>query len=69
MKLVRYGRSGQEKPGLIDADGAIRDLSAIIDDLAGDVLRNSGLDALRALDPDTLPLAEGDPRLGGHARV
>lgn len=64
MKLVRYGAVGQEKPGVIDADGVLRDLSAHVDDIAGDVLGDAGLDALRALDPATLPAVDGDPRMG-----
>ncbi len=64
MKLLRYGPVGQEKPGLLDAQGRIRDLSAQVPDIAGAVLSPEGLDALRALDPESLPLVEGDPRLG-----
>ena len=64
MKLLRYGPPGQEKPGLLDADGRIRDLSAHVDDIAGAVLLPDGLDRLRAIDPATLPLVKGDPRLG-----
>ncbi|PWC32800.1 fumarylacetoacetate hydrolase family protein [Azospirillum sp. TSO35-2] len=64
MKLLRYGPPGQEKPGLLDADGRIRDLSGHVDDIAGAVLLPDGLDRLRAIDPATLPLVEGDPRLG-----
>ena len=64
MKLLRYGPPGQEKPGLLDADGRIRDLSAHVDDIAGATLLPDGLDRLRAIDPATLPLVEGNPRLG-----
>ncbi len=64
MKLLRYGPKGQEKPGLLDAQGRIRDLSGQVDDVAGDVLGDAGLDRLRALDPDALPLVDGNPRLG-----
>ena len=64
MKLLRYGPKGQEKPGLLDAEGRIRDLSGEVDDIAGDVLGDAGLERLRALDPGSLPLVEGDPRLG-----
>lgn len=64
MKLVRYGPLGQEKPGLIDADGKIRDLSAHVADIAGDVLSPKGLAALKAIDPASLPLVEGSPRYG-----
>ncbi|NTT86953.1 fumarylacetoacetate hydrolase family protein [Tabrizicola fusiformis] len=62
MKLVRYGSRGAEKPGLIDAQGRIRDLSAHVSDIAGDVLAN--LDRLQAIDPASLPLVEGNPRYG-----
>ncbi|CAO3362619.1 fumarylacetoacetate hydrolase family protein [Azospirillum palustre] len=64
MKLLRYGPPGQEKPGLLDADGRIRDLSAHVDDIAGATLLPDGLDRLRAIDPASLPLVEGNPRLG-----
>jgi len=64
MKLLRYGPLGREKPGLLHADGTIRDLSGIVADLAGDVLTPAGLDALRGLDPASLPVVEGTPRLG-----
>lgn len=62
MKFLRYGNAGAEKPGVLDADGAIRDLSGLIPDLAGDVLQN--LAALRHLDAAALPRVEGEPRLG-----
>jgi 2-keto-4-pentenoate hydratase/2-oxohepta-3-ene-1,7-dioic acid hydratase in catechol pathway len=64
MKLVRYGAPGSEKPALVDADGALRDLSAHVADISGDMLSDSSLDVLRALDPAKLPLVEGDPRIG-----
>ncbi|MDR6775352.1 fumarylacetoacetate hydrolase family protein [Azospirillum sp. BE72] len=64
MKLLRYGPPGQEKPGMLDAEGRIRDLSAHLDDIAGAALLPDGLDRLRAIDPATLPLVEGNPRLG-----
>ena len=64
MKLVRYGASGQEKPGVLDAAGALRDLSAHVGDIAGAALSPDGLDRLRALDPESLPLVEGEPRIG-----
>ena len=62
MKLVRYGERGSEKPGLIDAEGRIRDLSAHVPDIAGDVLAD--LSELAAINPASLPDVEGDPRLG-----
>jgi ureidoglycolate lyase len=64
MKLLRYGPKGQEKPGLLDTDSRIRDLSAHVRDIAGDVLSDNGLAKLRALDPATLPLVAGEPRIG-----
>lgn len=64
MKLLRYGPEGQEKPGLLDADGRIRDLSDQVPDIAGDVLTPEGLERLAALDPASLPVVEGSPRIG-----
>ena len=64
MKLVRYGALGREKPGMLDAQGRIRDLAKIVPDIAGDVLSPKGLAKLRKLKPDTLPLVRGTPRLG-----
>ena len=64
MKLVRYGETGREKPGLLDAGGKLRDLGAAIDDLGGNALRPEGLAKLKALDPAKLPLVSGSPRLG-----
>lgn len=69
MKLVRYGPAGSERPGLVDADGRIRDLSAHVDDVAGAALSDEGLARIAALDPASLPLVAGDQRLGpcvGH---
>ena len=64
MKLLRYGPVGQEKPGLLDAQGRIRDLSAHVPDLSGDVLLPEGLARLAALDVARLPVVDGSPRLG-----
>jgi 2,4-diketo-3-deoxy-L-fuconate hydrolase len=64
MKLVRYGEPGQEKPGVLDSNGAVRDLSEVIDDIAGPVLTREGLARLRAIDPGTLPMAPSHRRLG-----
>ncbi|WP_048645686.1 fumarylacetoacetate hydrolase family protein [Nitratireductor soli] len=64
MKLLRYGPKGQERPGLVDADGQIRDLSQHIPDIAGDVLSSAGLAAIAALDTASLPPVEGSPRIG-----
>ncbi|THH35910.1 FAA hydrolase family protein [Aliishimia ponticola] len=63
MKLVRYGAMGAEKPGLMDGD-TLRDLSAHVDDITGAVLDDATLDRLRALDPASLPVVEGAPRIG-----
>jgi 2-keto-4-pentenoate hydratase/2-oxohepta-3-ene-1,7-dioic acid hydratase in catechol pathway len=64
MKLVRYGATGQEKPGMIDADGTLRDLSAHVADITGATLGDYSIAKLRALDPATLPAVEGSPRMG-----
>ena len=64
MKLVRYGPMGQEKPGLIDHEGRLRDLSAHVADIRGDALGGASLGRLAALDPAALPLVAGSPRLG-----
>ena len=64
MKLLRYGNPGQEKPGMLDQNGTIRDLSNIVEDIAGDVLLPEGLEKLKNLDPGSLPTIEGSPRMG-----
>ena len=64
MKLLRYGPPGQEKPGLLDRDGKIRDLSGVVDDIDGAALAPAALDRLRRIDPASLPLVSGTPRLG-----
>jgi 2-keto-4-pentenoate hydratase/2-oxohepta-3-ene-1,7-dioic acid hydratase in catechol pathway len=64
MKLLRYGPSGREKPGLLDPDHQIRDLSSVVPDIAGQTLLPSALDRLRQLDPASLPLVGGTPRIG-----
>jgi 2-keto-4-pentenoate hydratase/2-oxohepta-3-ene-1,7-dioic acid hydratase in catechol pathway len=64
MKLLRYGTKGQEKPGLLDNDGNIRDLSGVIDDVAGAALNDASMAQLRALDTSSLPLVDGSPRIG-----
>ena len=64
MKLLRYGPPGQEKPGLLDSSGTIRDLSGVIPDLAGVALSAAGLAQIAALDPSSLPAVTGTPRLG-----
>ena len=64
MKLVRYGNPGKEKPGLIDADGKLRDLSAIVKDIGPGQLGDAALAKLRKLKTDALPLVLGKPRMG-----
>ncbi len=64
MKLLRYGAAGREKPGLLDADGKIRDLSGQIADVDGQALASETLGRLAKLDPATLPIVDGSPRLG-----
>lgn len=64
MKLVRFGQPGQEVPGIIDADGAIRDLSAHVNDVSGDTLTAAGLEGLRGVDISALPLAPDGVRYG-----
>ena len=64
MKLLRFGPSGQERQGLCDAAGIIRDLTGVIDDVAGEALRPASIARLKALDPATLPAVPGQPRLG-----
>lgn len=64
MKLVRYGPAGKEKPGLIDADGKLRDLSKKVKDINGASLAPGELAKLKKLDPKKLPLVKGKPRLG-----
>ena len=64
MKLVRFGPPGREKPGLIDAQGRLRDLSARCADIGWDELAPAGRQRLKAIDPAALPLVKGSPRLG-----
>jgi 2,4-diketo-3-deoxy-L-fuconate hydrolase len=64
MKLVRYGRAGAEKPGLIGRDGALRDLSRVVKDITPEALSPAGLKRLRAVKTDRLPVIRGRPRLG-----
>jgi ureidoglycolate lyase len=64
MKLLRYGAPGAEKPGLLDVQGVIRDLSGIIPDLAGEALSREGIARLAALDPESLPAVPATTRLG-----
>ncbi len=64
MKLCRYGPLGQERPALVDAEGKLRDLSGVVNDINAEMLAPAELERLRQLDSSTLPLVEGDPRLG-----
>jgi 2-keto-4-pentenoate hydratase/2-oxohepta-3-ene-1,7-dioic acid hydratase in catechol pathway len=64
MKLLRFGNRGQEKPGALDSEGQIRDLSGVVADIAGAALLPDSLEGLRQMDLHTLPLVAGSPRLG-----
>ena len=64
MKLLRFGEIGAEKPGMVDASGTIRDLSSVVPDIAGAVLSDAGLQAIRNTDPSTLPAVHSEIRLG-----
>jgi 2-keto-4-pentenoate hydratase/2-oxohepta-3-ene-1,7-dioic acid hydratase in catechol pathway len=64
MKLLRYVPVGAEKPGILDSRGHLRDLSAHVDDIAGVVLTPEGLDHLRSINPESLPVVTGSPRIG-----
>jgi 2-keto-4-pentenoate hydratase/2-oxohepta-3-ene-1,7-dioic acid hydratase in catechol pathway len=64
MKLLRYGPAGYEKPGLLDASGAIRDLSGVVDHVTSEHLSDKGLAKLAKIKPESLPKVSGSPRLG-----
>ena len=64
MKLLRFGQNGMERPGMLDADGGIRDLSGVVGDIAGDTLSDEGLARLRGLDPTLLPEVPAGVRIG-----
>lgn len=64
MKFVRYGEAGHEKPGMLDAQGAIRDLSGLIADITGQAFEDGSIARLASVDPASLPLVPGNPRLG-----
>ncbi len=64
MKLLRFGAEGAEKPGILDTDGTIRDLSSVVDDIAGDALSADGLARIAATDLSQLPTVPADARLG-----
>ncbi len=69
MKLLRYGNPGQEKPGMLDDNGTIRDLAGVVDDIGGASLLPEGLEKLKKLDSNSLPAVEGSPRLGSCVSV
>lgn len=64
MKLLRYGHPGKEIPGILDNAGQIRELSSVVHDLSGDTLSDESLKRIAAVDPSTLPLVTGTPRIG-----
>jgi 2-keto-4-pentenoate hydratase/2-oxohepta-3-ene-1,7-dioic acid hydratase in catechol pathway len=64
MKLLRFGESGKERPGILHADGSIRDVSGVVNDIAGPTLLPDALARVRSLNPDSLPRVNGTPRLG-----
>ncbi|HEV7462426.1 MAG TPA: fumarylacetoacetate hydrolase family protein [Methyloceanibacter sp.] len=69
MKLLRYGEFGQEKPGILDAGALIRDLSGVVDDLAGRAIGRESLNRIKRLDLEALPMVEGQPRIGAPVGV
>lgn len=64
MKLLRYGPKGAEKPGLLDNDGAIRDLSGVVSDVSGSTLADGLIETVSKLDVTSLPVVDGSPRMG-----
>jgi 2-keto-4-pentenoate hydratase/2-oxohepta-3-ene-1,7-dioic acid hydratase in catechol pathway len=64
MKLLRFGEPGNERPGLLDVNGNIRDLSAVVTDIDGTLLNRNSIDELARINPESLPQIDGDPRLG-----
>jgi len=64
MKLCRYGRNGFERPGVIDAQGQLRDLSGILSNIDQETISSKGLTKLRKIRPESLPLVRGNPRFG-----
>ena len=64
MKLLRYGSVGNEKPGLLDQDGSIRDLSSVVNDIDGETLSPRSIEQLSGIEPESLPTVAGEPRLG-----
>ncbi len=64
MKLLRVGQPGAERPAIVDSEGKLRDLSSVVDDIAGDVLSDAGLEKIRACDLSTLPVLDAGERIG-----
>ena len=64
MKLLRFGLVGEERPGILDAQGNIRDLSIHVQDISDDALSNQNIERIGRIDLATLPVVEGNPRLG-----
>lgn len=64
MKLIRYGEPGAERPGLVDAEGQLRDLSGHVADLTGETIGPDGLARIASIDPESLPMVAGEPRIG-----
>jgi 2,4-didehydro-3-deoxy-L-rhamnonate hydrolase len=64
MKLLRYGPKGKEKPGILDKDGKIRDLSGVVADISGETISPKGLARLKKIKPESLPPVRGKPRIG-----
>jgi len=64
LKLVRYGKAGKEKPGMIDSDGKLRDLSKVVDDITAEHLTKKNLNKLKKVKASKLPLVKGKPRYG-----
>ncbi|HXC95386.1 MAG TPA: fumarylacetoacetate hydrolase family protein [Edaphobacter sp.] len=64
MKLLRVGKAGEERPAMLDGDGALRDLSSVVNDIAGSALLPASLEKLRKIDTKSLPLVDGNPRIG-----
>lgn len=69
MRLVRFGKKGQEKSGLLDSHGHLRDLSGVINDIDFEAVTPSGLERLRVLDQSQLPVVKGKPRLGAPLKT
>ena len=64
MKLLRFGSLGAEKPGILDANGDIRELSSVVGDIAGDFLSDESLEKIRSVDIESLQVVNGSPRIG-----